>query len=94
MSLRFEWDSSKARQNLLKHGVSFEEASTVFADLLSVTILDPDHSIVEERWVTIGQSSSRQLLVVVHIEHGGMIRLVSARPATPGERRKYEEGTP
>ena len=93
MSLRFEWDSRKALQNLLKHGVSFEEASTVFADLLSLTIPDPGHSIEEERWVTVGQSYRRRLLVVVHTEHGDAIRLISARSATPGERRKYEEGT-
>jgi uncharacterized DUF497 family protein len=68
MGLRFEWDPSKARENLLKHGVSFEEASTVFADPLSLTILDPDHSIAEERWVIVGESYSRQLLVVVHLE--------------------------
>ncbi len=94
MSLRFEWDASKAHQNFFKHGVSFEEASTVFADPLSLTILDPDHSIVEERWVTISQSYSRQLLVVVYMEHGDVIRLISARPATAGERRTYEEGPP
>lgn len=94
MSLRFEWDASKARQNFFKHGVSFEKASTVFADPLSLTIPDPDHSIAEERWVTIGESYSRQLLAVVYIEHGDVIRLISARPATAGERRKYEEEPP
>jgi uncharacterized DUF497 family protein len=94
MSLRFEWDPKKAHENLVKHGVSFEEASTVFGDPLSLTIPDPDHSIAEERWVIVGLSYSRQLLVVVHLEHEDTIRLISARPATSGERRKYEEGTP
>ncbi|MBI4562277.1 MAG: BrnT family toxin [Candidatus Rokubacteria bacterium] len=87
-------DPRKARRTLLKHGVSFEEASAVFGDPLSLTIPDPDQSRAEERWVTVGQSHRRRLLVVVHTEHGDTIRIISARPAIPGERRKCEEGTP
>ena len=92
MSIRFEWDSRKARRNLQKHGIDFTEASTVFADTLSITISDPDHSEGEERWVTIGLSARRRLLVVVHTDEGESSRLISARRADSRERRKYEEG--
>jgi len=70
MSIRFEWDPRKARRNLRKHGIEFSEASTVFADTFSITIPDPDHSQGEERWVTIGLSTRRRLLVVVHTDEG------------------------
>jgi uncharacterized DUF497 family protein len=66
MGLRFEWDRRKAARNLAKHGLSFDEASTVFADRLSLTIPDPDHSEDEDRWIIIGQSNRGRLLVVVH----------------------------
>jgi uncharacterized DUF497 family protein len=92
MSIKFDWDPGKARRNLRKHGIDFNEASTVFADTLSITIPDPDHSEDEERWVTIGLSNRQRLLVVVHIEEGETIRLISARTADRLERRKYEEG--
>lgn len=92
MAIRFEWDPRKARQNLQKHGIDFTEASTVFADMLSITIPDPDHSVGEERWVTIGLSTRRRLLVVVHTDEGETSRLINARRADPQERRKYEEG--
>jgi uncharacterized DUF497 family protein len=92
MSLTVEWDAQKAGQNLKKHGVSFEEASTVFADLLSLTIPDPLHSEDETRFVTTGQSHRRRQLVVVYTQRGERIRIISARGATPRERKKYEEG--
>lgn len=92
MGLTFEWDSGKARRNLEKHGVSFEEAATVFSDPLSVTIADPLHSTVEDRLVTLGESQSRRLIVVVHVEHADAIRIISDRQATRRERKDYEEG--
>ena len=90
--MRFEWDPEKASDNLSKHGVSFEEAATVFRDPLSATGPDPDHSAGEERFVTFGVSTNGRLLVVGHIEHGDIIRIITARPAIPGERKLYEEG--
>jgi len=93
MGLRFEWNPRKAARNLAKHGVSFDEASTVFADTLSLTIPDPDHSEDEERLVIIGESHRRRLLVVVHVEEDETVRLISAREADRREREKYEEGT-
>jgi uncharacterized DUF497 family protein len=90
--MRFEWDSHKARRNLHKHGVSFDEASSVFHDSLAVTGADPDHSEDETRLVTFGMSSENRLLVVAHIERGDATRIISARIATKRERRIYEEG--
>ena len=92
MDLGFTWDPDKDAANIRKHGVSFAEAMTTFADLLSVTIPDPDHSVGEERFVTFGVSTNGRLLVVGHIEHGDIIRIITARPAIPGERKLYEEG--
>lgn len=92
MSLAFEWDDRKARQNLRKHRVSFEEASTVFGDPLALTIPDPVHSEEEERFITLGESDRRRLLVVVATERGDKLRLISARVATNRERKDYEEG--
>ena len=91
MSLQFTWDPRKAAANLRKHGVGFPEAATAFADPLSLTILDPDHSVGEERFVLIGQSERRRLVVVAHVERGDLIRIISARPATRRERKTYEE---
>jgi uncharacterized protein len=93
MSLTFEWDEGKAADNLTKHGVSFAEASTVFADSLSRTIPDPLHSDEEERFVVVGESASRRTLVVVHAHRGENIRIISARKATSRERKDYERGT-
>jgi hypothetical protein len=90
--MAFEWDADKAAENLRTHDVSFEEAATVFFDPLSVTGADPDHSIGESRFITFGLSSSRRLLVVAHTEREDAIRLISAREATVGERKIYEEG--
>jgi uncharacterized DUF497 family protein len=87
----FEWDEDKARLNLVKHKVSFDEAVTVFTDPLSITIPDPDHSEAEQRHINIGASSAGDLLVVAYTEHGRSIRIVTCREATAKERRKYEE---
>jgi uncharacterized protein len=91
MSLRFTWDPAKAAANLRKHGVSFMEASTAFADPLSITIPDPDHSVGEERFVLIGLSDREHLVVVAHVERSDLIRIISARPANRHERKTYEE---
>jgi uncharacterized protein len=92
MPLSFEWDDQKARSNARKHGIAFDEASTVFADTRSLTIRDPAHSQAEERFVTLGTSHRGKLLVVVHTERGDNIRIISARRASRRERRTYEEG--
>ena len=88
--MRFEWDAEKANRNLKKHGVSFEEAVTVFYDPLSATFEDPDHSVGEYRYITVGLSSRDRLLVVAHAERGEILRIISARPATAHERKKHE----
>ena len=86
----FEWDTKKNRSNIEKHGVSFEEASTVFQDTLSLTIDDPLHSIDKERLILIGMSQKNRILVVVHTEIGDNIRIISARKTTEKEREYYE----
>jgi len=86
----FEWDPQKAESNIENHGVSFEEASTVFRDPLSLTIDDPLHSTDEERLVQIGISYKNRLLVVVYTERGDNTRIISARKATRKERNNYE----
>jgi uncharacterized DUF497 family protein len=91
MALEFEWDPAKAAANQRKHGVSFEEAATAFADPLSLTISDPDHSAREARFLLLGRSQAGRLLVVGHTERGDRIRLITARLATRPERRDYEE---
>ncbi|CAN5580014.1 BrnT family toxin [soil metagenome] len=90
--MRFAWDPTKARRNLSVHGVSFEEAMTVFGDGLAVTVPDPDHSAEEQREVTVGWSDGARLLVVCHAERRGVTRIISARMATRYERRRHEEG--
>ena len=92
MPLNFEWDEAKAKSNVRKHGVGFEEAATVFADPLSLTISDPAHSQAEDRFIILGESFSGKLLVVVHTERGDNLRIISARRATRRERENYEEG--
>ncbi|MCA9431262.1 MAG: BrnT family toxin [Candidatus Omnitrophica bacterium] len=91
MSLRIEWDRIKAQSNVEKHGVTFEEAATVLEDLLSVTIPDPTHSKGEARFVTMGMSERNRHIVVVHTDRFDTVRIISARLATPAERRKYAE---
>jgi len=92
LTIGFEWDEEKARTNIKKHRVSFEEAVTVFSDPFSITIPDPDHSQDEERFIGIGSSEQGFVLVVVYAEQRGNIRLISCRKATRAERRLYEEG--
>ena len=91
MGIGFEWDPNKAAQNFRKHSVTFEEAATVFRDDLSITVPDPDHSVEEERLITVGLSSQNRLLMIAHAERGDCIRIMSAREPTPRERRQYEE---
>ena len=93
MSLEFEWDEDKAKGNLKKHGVSFEEASSIFGDPLALTIPDPLHSEEEDRFVTLGESHRRRLLVVVSTERRDRVRIISARVATRRERKDYEKGS-
>jgi uncharacterized protein len=88
--VQFEWDSKKAGQNIKKHSVSFDEAVTAFYDPLSATFNDPDHSVGEQRYITIGFSSQGHLLVVAHAERKKNIRIISARHATAHERKKHE----
>jgi uncharacterized protein len=90
--MEFEWNTDKADINLVKHAVSFHEASTIFEDTLSVTFPDPDHSIGEERYVIIGTSDLGRLLIVSHIDRENRIRIISARSANRQEKRFYEEG--
>ena len=89
--MRFAWDAKKAAANLRKHGVSFEEASTVFRDALSATGSDPDHSVGEHRFVTFGMSKQDRLLAVSHTEEGITIHIISARLAVRQERKIHEE---
>lgn len=88
--MKFTWDRRKNRANLEKHGVSFDEATTVFADPLAASISDPDHSEGEERFVTMGVSARNRLVVVCHTEEGDTVRIISAREANSHERKKYE----
>lgn len=89
--IEFEWDAAKATSNLNKHGVSFEQAETVFADPYAWIIDDPDHSDDEERAIIIGHSDKPQLLFVSFATRGNRIRIISTRPATRKERKDYEE---
>ncbi len=95
--MQFQWDPHKAEKNVRKHGISFELAVTVFDDPLHVSIVDPESSIKEERWVTIGCSMDRRVTLVVHtyrVLEGNeeVIRIISARRATRKEKKDYEEG--
>jgi uncharacterized DUF497 family protein len=89
--MEFEWDLRKAKSNLSKHGVSFEEAAMVFSDILSFTYNDEAHSHAERRYATLGMSDQGLLLVVAHTMRGERVRIISAREATPSERKWYEE---
>ena len=86
-----QWDNKKAARNVSKHGVSFQEAVTVFDDPLFVVFADPDHSVREERFIIMGESSQERLLVVTYTQRPNGIRIISARKATPKERKTYEE---
>jgi len=88
----YEWDPAKAAANVRKHGVSFEEAASVFLDHAALTFLDPDHSEDEERAITIGRSSRQRVLLVAHTEREDRLRIISARRGTRQEQGQYEEG--
>jgi len=90
--MNFEWDPQKAASNQRKHGVSFQEAASVLSDSLSITYHDPDHSIMERRFITVGMAQSGQVLMVAHTDRGDNIRIISARRTTRQERKYYEEG--
>jgi uncharacterized DUF497 family protein len=90
--MRIEWDPKKARSNLRKHKVSFEEAATAVSDPIAATGADPEHSVTEDRYITFGVSARGRLLVVAHTEEHETIRIISARRARKGERKLYEEG--
>jgi len=90
--MQFEWNPDKARSNLKKHEVSFNEASTVFNDPLSMTFPDPNHSYSEDRYVIIGLSSAGRILVIPHTDRADRVRIISAREATRNEKRFYEDG--
>jgi uncharacterized protein len=92
VTLRFEWNRKKALLNIRKHGITFEEASTVFGDSLSLSIPDAYHSIGEDRFITIGTSAKGRLIVVVHTDRHDIIRIISARKAAKNERNQYELG--
>jgi uncharacterized DUF497 family protein len=89
--MEFEWDQSKAVSNLKKHGVSFEEAKTVFDNPLAVIFDDEDHSIGEQREIIIGHSRQNRLLLIAFTERSGNVRIISARLATRQEREDYEQ---
>ena len=97
MELLFEWDENKARENLKKHRVSFEEAKTVFNDPLLITFPDEEHSEAEDRYISIGTSAPNKVLLVIHTERETaedplIIRFISCRKATASEQKTYEEG--
>ncbi len=92
----FEWDAQKAKQNLRKHGVSFERAATVFLDPNAPSIFDPEHSTGEDRWITLGMDRQGMMLVVSHTfreveETTASVRIISSRKATRAERKQYEQ---
>lgn len=91
MGIRYEWGPGKAESDAKKHGVSFTEAVTVFADILSMSYYDPDHSEEEDRFITIGLARSGELLVIGHTDREDRIRIITARRATRRERKLYEE---
>src|SRR5947209_3171370 len=92
LTMEFEWDDEKAEANEHKHGVSFLEAETVFGDTLALTGYDPEHSDVEDRFITMGTSVEGRLLIVSHTDRGDKIRIISARQARRKERRDYKDG--
>ncbi|MGB7380081.1 MAG: BrnT family toxin [Rivularia sp. (in: cyanobacteria)] len=90
--MKFEWDENKAARNLSKHGISFDEAKTVFDDPLYIDFYDPDHSEDEARYLIVGASNRRRLLIVSYTQKGDSICLISSREVTRSEREAYEEG--
>ena len=90
--MNFEWDPKKATANIKKHGVTFQEAASIFGDPLAITFDDPDHSMSENRYITFGLSLQKRLIVVSHTERGNRTRIINARLMDRKERRIYEEG--
>jgi len=90
--MQFEWDRRKAKSNLKKHGISFQEAATVFGDTLAITFDDPDHSVNEHRFLTFGLSQTGKAIIVSHTERDKSMRIISAGLMTKQERKIYEEG--
>jgi len=90
--VQFEWDRKKAKSNLKKHGISFQEAATVFGDMLAITFDDPEHSVNEHRFLTFGLSQTGKAIIVSHTERDKSMRIISARLMTKQERKIYEEG--
>ncbi len=90
--MKFEWDPKKATANVKKHGVTFQEAATIFGDPLAITFDDPDHSMSENQYITFGLSLQKRLIVVSHTERGDQTRVINARLMDRKERRIYEEG--
>jgi len=90
--VKFEWDNQKAAKNLKKHGISFQEAASVFGDPLAITFNDPDHSTDEDRLLTFGTTRTRKMIIVSHTERNGSTRIISARLMQKHERNIYEEG--
>ncbi len=90
--LKFEWDENKAAGNRRKHKVSFKEACTIFSDPFFITFYDEEHSIDEDRYITIGMSNKNRMLLVAHTDFDNCYEIISARKATPNERKFYEQG--
>jgi uncharacterized protein len=90
--MEFEWDPAKAEVNERKHGITFLEAATIFGNPLAITFVDPDHSVDEQRYLTLGLSRFDRLLIVSHTDREGRIRIISARVMTRQEVKIYEEG--
>lgn len=90
--MEFEWDPHKEVSNIVKHGINFHEAASIFGDPLSVTFFDPDHSIEEQRFITFGETRFGDLLIVSHTDRLNKIRIISARKMTRQERKIYETG--
>jgi uncharacterized protein len=89
VGIQFQWDPHKAAANIEKHKVSFDEARTVFRDRMLISLIDEEHSVDEERYITIGMSARGRLLLVAHADRGGQVRIISARRATRKEERFY-----
>jgi len=87
----FHWDPGKARRNRRKHRISFREAASIFGDPFALTYADPDHSLMEQRCITVEMSSARRVLIVAHADRGPNVWIISARKTTPQERKVYEE---
>jgi len=91
VGIQFEWDAQEANENLKKHRVSFDEAKTVFHDLMLISVIDEEHSVDEERYITVGMSGRGRLVLVAHTDREGHVRIISARKATRKEERFYAE---